>query len=100
MFAFSDEGVVVDAEFFVESDAPWLAVILESRGGAVNGALPRNPDYTIAMELLLARLATLGSELVDAFVDSSTTAVSRILLVGSSRARCISMAVRTLPSSA
>jgi hypothetical protein len=73
MFAFSDEGVVFDAEFFVESDGPWLAVILESRGGAVNGAPPRNPDYMIAMEILLSRLSILGSELVDAFVDSATT---------------------------
>jgi Arc/MetJ family transcription regulator len=73
VLAYSDDGVVVDAEFSVESDGPYLEVILESRGGALNGAPPRNPDYTIALELLIARLAALGGELLDAHVDSATT---------------------------
>lgn len=72
MRPYSDDGVAVDAEFTVESDGNQFAVILESRGGASKGSAPRNPEYNVALDLLLARLAALRAELVDALVDSAS----------------------------
>lgn len=72
MRPYSNDGVPVDAEFSLESDGSWFAVTLESRGGASKGSQPRNPDYNLALELLLARLADLRAELIDAFVDSAS----------------------------
>ncbi|MFE4727342.1 hypothetical protein [Microbacterium sp. NPDC056736] len=73
MRPFSGTGIEVDSEFAVESENDLLAVILESRGGASPGSAQRNPDYNVALDLLLSRLAQLRATVVDAFVDSVTT---------------------------
>lgn len=73
MRPFSGTGIEVDSEFAVESQNDLLAVILESRGGASPGSAQRNPDYNVALDLLLSRLAQLRATVVDAFVDSVTT---------------------------
>ncbi|MGW4928618.1 hypothetical protein ACWEOH_05625 [Agromyces sp. NPDC004153] len=72
MRPYSDDGVAVDARFIVEADGNQFAVTLESRGGASKGSAARNPEYNVALDLLLARLAGLRAELVDALVDSAS----------------------------
>lgn len=52
-------------------DADYFAVILESRSGPSRGTPARNPEYNVAFELLLVRLAGLRATLCDAFVDSA-----------------------------
>jgi hypothetical protein len=65
-----DDGVVMDAEYQVETDGRHLALIMESRSG-VSGSRPRrNPDYNRALTVLLSRLASLDAIVVDALVDS------------------------------
>lgn len=71
MHPYSDEGSPIAATFSVDTDADHFAVILESRSGPSRGAPARNPEYNIALELLLARLADLKATLSDAFVDST-----------------------------
>lgn len=73
MRPFSGSGLEVDSEFTVESENDLLAVIIESRGGAPQGSAQRNPDYNVAFDLLLSRLAQLRATVVDAVVDSLTT---------------------------
>jgi hypothetical protein len=68
-----DEGQVLDAEYLVEPDDPYLAVILDSRSGPSGSRPPRNPDYNQALTVLLARLGQLNAVLVDALVDSRHT---------------------------
>ena len=70
---FSDSGIEVDAEFAVESERDLLAVIIESRGGASPGSPQRNPDYNLALDTILRRLAQLRATVVDAVVDSVMT---------------------------
>lgn len=71
MHPYSDEGSPIAAAFSVETDADYFAVILESRSGPSRGTPARNPEYNIALQLLLVRLAGLKATLIDAFVDST-----------------------------
>ncbi|TWX40970.1 hypothetical protein ES689_06160 [Frigoribacterium sp. ACAM 257] len=71
MHAYSDEGSPIAATFSIEKDADYFAVILESRSGPSRGNPARNPEYNVALELLLVRLAGLRATLWDAFVDSA-----------------------------
>jgi 5-methylcytosine-specific restriction enzyme A len=68
-----DDGHELDAEYTVEPDGPYLAVVLSSRGGASGSATLRNPDYNQALTLLLKRLGRLNAVLADALVDSRDT---------------------------
>ncbi|RQX16710.1 hypothetical protein DDE19_14045 [Micromonospora ureilytica] len=68
-----DNGRVLNAEFAVERDGPGLAVVLESAGGTSSTGPSRNSDYIPALELILARLRTLGAVLVSGVVDSRQT---------------------------
>ena len=73
MRPFSNAGVEIDSEFAVEPEGDLLAVTFESRGGAPAGSAQRNPEYNVALELVLRRLAQLRGVLVDAVVDSVNT---------------------------
>ncbi|MET8260733.1 hypothetical protein [Micromonospora sp. NPDC005205] len=64
---------VLNAEFAVELDGPGLAVVLESAGGTSSTGPSRNSDYIPSLELILARLQTLGAVLVSGVVDSRKT---------------------------
>jgi Protein NO VEIN, C-terminal len=68
-----DHGRAMDAEYLVEADGGYLALIVESRSGMSGRRAPRNPDYNRALTILLARLGTLNAVLVDALVDSRHT---------------------------
>jgi Protein NO VEIN, C-terminal len=68
-----DHGRVMDAEYLVEADGGYLALIMESSSGSSSGRAPRNPDYNRALTVLLARLGKLDAVLVDALVDSRHT---------------------------
>jgi 5-methylcytosine-specific restriction enzyme A len=68
-----DGGRVLDAEYLVEPDGSYLAVVMDSRSGQSGSRSPRNPDYNRALMLLLARLGQLGAVMADALVDSRHT---------------------------
>jgi hypothetical protein len=68
-----DDGHVLDAEFVIEPDEPYLAVIMDSRSGGSGSRPPRNPDYNQTLTVLLTRLGRLHAVLVDALVDSRHT---------------------------
>lgn len=68
-----NRGRTLDAEYTVEPDAPYLALIIDSRSGMSGSRPPRNPDYNQALTILLERLAQLDAVLVDALVDSRRT---------------------------
>jgi hypothetical protein len=67
-------GSRIDAEYSVEPDGNYLAVILESRGGTKAGT-KRNPAYKAALLTLLGRLKLRDATLVEALVDSSDARV-------------------------
>jgi hypothetical protein len=56
-----DDGRMLAAEFMIEPDGTYLAVIMHSRSGASGSRLPRNPDYNRALTLLLTRLGELDA---------------------------------------
>lgn len=64
----------VDAEFTVgKPTAPGadFDVVLRSRSGKQQDGRERNPEYFLALEELLVRLAALDCRIVDAVVDST-----------------------------
>lgn len=64
----------VDAEFTVEDPtAPGAGfdLVLRSRSGKQQDGRERNPEYFLALEELLIRLASLDCRIVDAVVDST-----------------------------
>jgi hypothetical protein len=65
-----DRGQPLDADYYGEPDGPHIALILKSRSGRDPPEPPRNGDYNPALELLLARLGTLGAVLVDVLLDT------------------------------
>ena len=69
-----DTGRPIDARFEVERSHERLSLLFHSRGGARGAAAERNTDYAQGLELLLGRLAKLGVEVIDGFVDSASTA--------------------------
>lgn len=71
--AVDDDGFVMDAEYQVETDGRYLALIMESSSGRSGSRPPRHPDYNRALALLLSRLGRLNAILVDALVDSRET---------------------------
>jgi hypothetical protein len=68
-----DHARALDAEYHVEADGGFLAVIMDSRSGISGRRAPRNPDYNQALTILLARLGRLDAVLADALVDSRHT---------------------------
>jgi hypothetical protein len=70
----ADGGAVLDAEFVVEMLDDRVTVVIESAGGTAGSDGARNTDYVAGLDLVLGRLASIGVELVDAYVDSSVTA--------------------------
>jgi hypothetical protein len=70
----ADGGAVLDAEFVVQMLDDRVTVVIESAGGTTGSDGARNTDYVAGLDLVLGRLATIGVELVDAYVDSSVTA--------------------------
>ena len=68
-----DHGQTLDAEYSVEPDGSYLALIMDSRSGMSGSRPPRNPDYNQALTILLERLSQLDAVLVDALVDSRRT---------------------------
>lgn len=71
-----DHGRVLDADYLVEADGDYLALIMESRSGSVRNRRSRserNPDYNSALTILLTRLGKLNAVLADALVDSRYT---------------------------
>ncbi|MGY0004136.1 DUF3883 domain-containing protein [Micromonospora sp. I033] len=68
-----DRGRVLDAEYSVEPDGDYVAVILESMSGRADGRPPRNTDYRAALELLLARLKERRAVIEAAVLDSRRT---------------------------
>jgi hypothetical protein len=68
-----NRGRVLAAEYLVEADGSYLALVLESRSGMSGSRPPRNPDYNQALTVLLTRLGMLDAILVDALVDSRHT---------------------------
>jgi superfamily II DNA or RNA helicase/diadenosine tetraphosphate (Ap4A) HIT family hydrolase len=70
----ADGGAVLDAEFVVEMLDDRVTVVIESAGGTTGSDGARNTDYVAGLDLVLGRLASIGVELVDVYVDSSVTA--------------------------
>jgi hypothetical protein len=68
-----DDGEVLAAEYAIETDGSYLAVVMDSRSGMSGSRPPRNPDYNRALTVLLTRLGQLNAVLVDALVDSRHT---------------------------
>jgi hypothetical protein len=68
-----DQGNELDAEYSVELDGRYLALIMNSRGGEGPGHTGRNHDYNLALTILLSRLGMLNAFLEDALVDSRWT---------------------------
>jgi 5-methylcytosine-specific restriction protein A len=68
-----DGGRVLEAEYAVEPDGSFLALVMDSRSGMSGSRQPRNPDYNQALAVLLGRLGALDAVLADALVDSRRT---------------------------
>jgi hypothetical protein len=68
-----DSGDELDAEYSVERDGEFLALILESGGGPSGSRPARNADYRKGLAVLLDRLRALGTVIQDALVDSAFT---------------------------
>jgi hypothetical protein len=66
-------GADLDAEYSVERDGEFLALILESASGPSGSRAGRNTDYRRGLAILLARLRALGAVIQDALVDSAFT---------------------------
>ena len=82
-----DDGVELNAEFSVDTDGPYLKLVLESAGGrSIGRERPRNDQYVSALRLLLRRLGDRGAVLVSALLVSKTVAglpeVERTILAG------------------
>lgn len=73
MHLVDDQGNDLDAEYSVEPDGRYLALIMNSRSGPGGGYAGRNPDYNMALTILLIRLGMLNALLVDGLVDSRWT---------------------------
>ena len=73
MHLVDNDGRTLDAEYLIEADGGYLALIMESRSGMSGRRAPRNPDYNRALTVLLARLGMLSAVLIDAVVDSRYT---------------------------
>jgi hypothetical protein len=69
-----DLGRELDATFSVEQHEGYLALVIESKGGARGSPEARNVDYNEGLELLLRRLGAAGAQLVDALLDTAHTA--------------------------
>lgn len=68
---FSDDAILLDANFTLEQTADGFDLILESRSGSAPGpSASRNRDYDQVLELLLGRLGKVGAELQKGMVDS------------------------------
>ncbi len=65
-----DEGVPIGAHFEVERRDGQLSLVFHSGGGTRGSAAERNTDYAQGLELILARLAALHIDILDALVDS------------------------------
>ena len=63
----------LDAEFSVERTATGFDVVLESRGGTDATGKKRNTGYSLALTLLLNRMARLGLAIQQARIASATT---------------------------
>jgi hypothetical protein len=68
-----DAGRVLNANFSIEADGPYLALILESAGGRSSNGLSRNLEYPKALTLLLTRLRDRNATLYEALLDSRRT---------------------------
>jgi hypothetical protein len=68
-----DGGRGLEAEYAIEPDGSYLALVMDSRSGPSGSRRSRNPDYNQALRVLLERLARLDAVLVDALVDSRRT---------------------------
>jgi hypothetical protein len=86
-----DAGRRLEADYLVEPDGSYIALIMESRSGMSGSRPPRNPDYNQALTVLLTRLGQLNALLADAVVDSRHV---RDLGVPESARRLISAPVR------
>lgn len=73
MYAEDDNGERLDAEYTVEADSGWVALVLGSGSGASSSRPATNPQYKPVLELLLTRLKELDAVLEDALVDSAHT---------------------------
>jgi len=70
-----EDGVEVDATFSVETTGTTpTSVIIESAGGTAGTKDARNTEYVRGFDLVLQRLAGIGAQLVDAYIDTRRTA--------------------------
>lgn len=71
MRAFSDDAILLDANFALEQTADGFDLVLDSRSGSAHGlSASRNRDYDRVLELLLTRLGKVGAELRMSSVES------------------------------
>ena len=73
MLTSDDSGQVLDAEYSVEREEGWLALILSSASGPAGSRPARNTAYRQVLALLLTRLRELDAVIEDALVDSAST---------------------------
>lgn len=66
-------GAALDADFHVEADGEYFALIMESSSGASGSRQGRNRQYNEALRLLLTRLGSMDVTMTDALVDSRRT---------------------------
>ncbi|NLE79673.1 MAG: DEAD/DEAH box helicase family protein [Rhodococcus sp.] len=71
----TEGGVDVDATFSVETTGTVpTSVVIMAAGGTKGTEDARNTEYVRGFDLVLQRLAGIGAQLVDAYVDSQRTA--------------------------
>ena len=66
-------GRTVDAEFVVETVDGQPTVVIESSGGTKGTDSARNLQYVEGLDLVLARLGSLGTQLTGAHLDTDRT---------------------------
>ncbi|MCB0968133.1 MAG: DEAD/DEAH box helicase family protein, partial [Ilumatobacter sp.] len=70
-----DAGREVDATFTVETTGVTpTSVVIESAGGSAGSDFARNTEYVAGFDLVLSRLAGLGAQLLDCYIDTRNTA--------------------------
>ncbi len=70
-----ENGREVDATFVVETTGVTpTSVVIESAGGTAGSEGARNTEYVRGFDLVLSRLAGLGAQLLDCYIDTRTTA--------------------------
>jgi superfamily II DNA or RNA helicase/diadenosine tetraphosphate (Ap4A) HIT family hydrolase/HKD family nuclease len=68
------DGAELDATFTVESSGGVpTSVVIESAGGSAGSPAARNTEYVDGLDLVLERLAAMGAQVLDVYIDTQST---------------------------